>query len=132
MKRSTKTLLVVGGALGLLAVGGVAYAAYYKKPQPSVPAGQLKAGSTTPVTSFTPGVKYTFIALVPTGVSDNVALEAALKAAGWQNPSVVYFMGTGTLPSGFEGNANSYAATGTWGGAANAPVPAGVIAAATP
>jgi hypothetical protein len=131
MKRSTKTLLVVGGALGLLAVGGVAYAAYYKKPQPSVPAGQLK-GSVTPVTTFQNGVKYTFAAMVPTGISDTSALEAALTAAGWTSPNVVYFMGTGTLPDGLQGTANSYAATGTWGGANNAPVPANVIAAATP
>jgi hypothetical protein len=131
MKRSTRNWLIGGGVVAA-AAGGIWYYEKYKKPPPSVPSGTLTAGSITPVTAFTPGVKYTFVAMVPTGVKDTGALTTALQGAGWTSPNVIYFMGSGTLPPGFEGNTGSYAATGVWAGVANAPVPAGVIAAATP
>jgi hypothetical protein len=131
MKRSTRNWLIGGGVVAA-AAAGIWYYEKYKVPAPAVPSGQLTAGSITPVTTFTPGVKYTFIAMVPVGIKDTAALTTALTAVGWTSPNVLYFMGSGTLPQGFEGNAGSYAATGVWSGAANAPVPAGVIAAATP
>lgn len=132
MKRFTRNLLI-GGAV-VAAAGGALY--YYEKKKGTgshpVPTGTLTAGQVVPVTQFQPGVKYTFAATVPAGITDNVALTTALQAAGWGSPNVIYFMGNGNLPAGFQGNTSSYVASGTWNGAANAAVPAGVIAAATP
>ena len=129
MRKSTKTVLIVGAAVvGAVAVGGIAYAASHKTP--AAPSGALPAF--TPVTTFTPGTRYTIASTVPAAITDTTALTSALAAVGWTNPNVVYFMGTGTIPTGFESSASGYVATGTWGGAANTPVPAGVIAAATP
>jgi hypothetical protein len=131
MKRSTKNLLIAGVVVGA-AVGGVVW---YQKAYaaPAVPTNPLPAGSITPVTSFTNGTKYTFLAQIPTGVSDSTTLTNALTAAGWTNVNVLYFMGTGTIPAGFPAIAtNGYAASGTWNGTSGAGVPAGVVAAATP
>jgi hypothetical protein len=130
MKRSTKHLLI-GGAVVAGLVGGVVW---YKKAYaaPAVPTS-LPPGSITPVATFASGQKYTFVAQTPTGISDTTALTAALANVGWSNVNVVYFAGSGNIPTGFPTVAsNGYIATGTWNGASNAPVPAGVVAAATP
>lgn len=131
MKKSTKKLLIVGAAAGVL-VGGVVW---YRKAYaaPAVPSGQLQPGSITPVTSFQQGTKYTFAAQTPSAVADTSALTAALQASGWSNVNVVYFGGTGTIPAGFPAvAANGYIATGTWTGTSGTAVPNGVVAAATP
>jgi hypothetical protein len=123
-KKTKTTLMWVGGAALVATVAAVIYEK--NKAPAAVPAGQLTPG--TPVTAFTPGVKYAFASTIPAGITDSVSLTNALVAAGWAVPQVVYFMGAGTLPAGFQGNTTSYAATGTWSGAANTPVPPGVVA----
>lgn len=129
MRKRTKTALLIGAAVvGAVVVGGVAYASTHKTP--AAPSGALPAF--TPVTTFQPGVRYTFAATVPATITDNIALTNALVTAGWQSPNLVYFLGTGTIPTGFESSASGYVATGVWNGAANTPVPAGVVAVATP
>lgn len=131
MKKSTKTLLIVGGAVGVIAIGSYAYAQAHKPA--AVPAGTLPAGSITPTASFATGQKYTFAAPIPAGITDTGTLANALAAAGWTNVTIPYFMGNGAVPAGFpQLGANGYIAIGTWNGASGAAVPTGVVAAATP
>jgi hypothetical protein len=125
MTKSTRNLLI-GGAVVAAAAGGLAFYEHQKH-KTAVPAGQLPAG--TPVTSFTTGTKYSFAAMIPSGIGDTAALQAALTTAGWQNANVIWFAGNGTSTGPFPTpNTNGYVATGTWNGAANAPVPSGVVA----
>lgn len=141
VKKSTKTLLWVGGALGLVAVAGVAYANAHKHPASAVPAGSLPPGTIAPTASFTNGQKYTFAAVVPMVPDPNDAtkqvpadqtrLVAMLQDAGWTNVTLSWYMGNGTIPGGFEGNASSYVATATWTGKSGTAVPNNVIALAT-
>ena len=131
MKKSTKTLLIVGGAIGVVAIGGYAYAQAHKPA--AVPAGALPAGSVTPVSSFTQGQKYTFAAQIPAGVTSSPLLATALASAGWTNVTVPYFAGGGAVPAGFpQLGPLGYVAVGTWTGATGTAVPSGVVAAATP
>lgn len=141
MKKSTKTLLWVGGVLGLATVAGVAYAQAHK-PASAVPAGNLPPGTFAPTASFTNGQKYTFAAVVPVVPdpndktkqvpADQTVLVAMLQDAGWTNVTISWYMGAGTIPGGFEGNASSYVATATWTGKTGTAVPANVVALATP
>ena len=131
MKKSTKTLLLVGGAVGIVAIGGYAYAQAHKPA--AVPAGALPAGSITPTASFATGQKYTFAAQIPAGITSSATLQAALASAGWTNVTVPYYGGAGSVPAGFpQLGAAGYIATGTWNGTNGAAVPTGVVAAATP
>jgi hypothetical protein len=133
MKKSTKTLLWVGGAIGIVAIGGYAYAQAHKPATTSVPAGTLPAGSITPTASFATGQKYTFAAQIPAGITSSTSLQAALASAGWSNVTVPYYGGTGSAPAGFpQLGPAGYIATGTWNGTNGAAVPTGVVAAATP
>lgn len=100
-------------ALAAVAIGAI-YVALTTKPAPTpavVPAG-------TPATTLTKGSKYTIVAMVPAGITDQTSLTNALTAAGWTGVSVGAFQ----ADSGYE-------ATATWGGATG-PVPAGVVAVA--
>jgi hypothetical protein len=108
---TTATVTVVGALGYLLWIQGqkpVAAVPTYAPPTPAL-------GS--PVTVFQPGSNYSLAATAPAGVTDSATLAAKLSAAGWKSPNV-----TALIPGA------GYTATGTWGGAANTPVPAGVIA----
>jgi len=122
MKRSTRNWLIGGGVLAAIA-GGVWY--YEKYKAPSVPAGQLTAG--TPVTQFTNGQTYTFAASVPSGVSDVNSLVTALKQAGWTSVGILFFNGNGVTPGGLQGSGSSYVAIAKYNGQSG-PVPNGVVA----
>jgi hypothetical protein len=131
LKKSTQKWLLMGAAAAAI-VGGAFYYEKYGKKAAAAPAGTLPAGSVVPVASFSPGQKYTIAAPVPATITSSAGLSDALKNAGWANVTVLWFQGAGSLPAGFEGNATSYVAEGTWNGAAGTPVPSGVLAAATP
>jgi hypothetical protein len=120
-RKTKKTLMWVGGgALLALAVGGVAYAAAKPKATPA----QIVAG--TPVTTLLPGQKYAFAALLPVGITDEVALTKALTAAGWTGVTITAMNGAGSS-TGVVTPVGGYAATAVWNGNAS-PVPTGVVA----
>ena len=131
MKKSTKTLLILGGAVGVLAIGGYAYAQAHKPAV--VPAGALPSGSVTPVASFTQGQKYTFAAQAPAAETTSSAVLHDLTQGPWSNITILYFGGSGTIPPGFPPVAgNGYIASATFTGPSGTAVPSGVVAAATP
>lgn len=121
MTKKTKMWLL-GGAVAAAAVGGGVYY-YTKKHPPQTPAN----AQLLPVNTFTKGKSYQFAAMLPSGISDTSALEAALVSAGWTNPTIDFFAGTGDKGP-FPINANGYVAHGQWGGADGTGVPAGVVA----
>lgn len=127
MHKSTKMWLGLA-ALGVVAVGGIAYAASKK---PVAITGPQPAGTLLPATSLGKGHNYILAATVPAGVTDATTLSNALVTNGWSNVTVQYFMGSGTIPQGLEANATSYIASGTWNGADGTPVPTGVVAVQT-
>lgn len=128
MRKSTKMWLGLS-ALGVVAIGGIAYAAS-KKPVGSM-TGPQPAGALIPASTFNKGKNYVFAAIVPVGVSDSATMASTLTSIGWSNVNVQYFMGTGTIPQGLEANAQSYIASGTWNGADGTPVPTGAVAVQT-
>jgi len=133
MKKTTKVVLWTGGlVVGVLAVGGIAYAATHKPamtgPGTNVPVIPPVSPQTS--TSWDKGKTYVFAATVPTGTHDADTLIQALAANGWKNVQVVYFGPTGSMVKDvklpFSVDTNMYAATGTWDGADKYPIPAGV------
>jgi len=127
MKKSTRNWLIAGGAAAV--AGGVGYY-FYVKSKPAVPVAQLTPG--TPVTTFTTGTKYAFVAPTPAGITDAASLTTALQGAGWANVAVPFFNGAGVNPIvGAPVSAGGYGATGVWNGANGTAVPSGVVAVVT-
>lgn len=126
MTKTAKTGLWIGGlVLGVLAVGGVAYAATHKPAMTGPP----PPASLTTSTSWTAGHVYIVGATVPSGVHDAGSLLGVLAANGWTNLQMLYFGPTGTVtPTSipFSVDSSMYAVTGTWSGASGTPIPAGV------
>jgi hypothetical protein len=151
MKRSTKTLLWVGGAVvGAIAVVAVAKAA---KPAAAVvvpPGGALpgaapgagtEINSLTPATTLTSNVLYEIMSTVQPGIPDAATLSSLLVSGGWTNIQIIYWGPTksGIYPTNFPGassapSATTYVASAVWSGSNGAAIPAGLLVAnvATP
>lgn len=147
VRENPSTAFVVGGiALGLLAVGAVAYAASKKTTvatalpvAPGLPGGggaAVEGNTLTPVTTLTQNVFYELVSNVPQGIADIPRLITALQTAQWTNVQIIYFgpTGVGIYPTNFPGapstpTATTYVATATWSGSDGAAVPAGVLVA---
>ena len=114
MKKSTKKAVLIGGVAAVAAVLGYEYWKSKQTPTPTVPSAPTPGG--LPTATLTPGQVYTIGATVPTGVADAASLVTALKAAGWSSVGVITFTAGA-----------AYTAQATWGGAAGAPVPTGVL-----
>jgi hypothetical protein len=127
MTKTEKTFVWMGGlVLGVLAVGGVAYAATHHKPSAANPT----PASLTTSTTWDTGKNYLFAANVPSGMHDADSLIKSLAANGWTNIVILYFGPTGSVVANtklpFTVDSGMYAASGTWGGAAGYPIPSGV------
>lgn len=147
VRENPSTAFVVGGlALGLLAVGAVAYAAGKKTATPtalSIAPGQpggggasVETNSLTPVTTLTQNVFYELMSSVPQGIVDMPGLISALQTAQWTNVQVLYFgpTGSGIYPTNFPGapatpTPTTYVVSATWSGNTGTTVPAGVLVA---
>jgi hypothetical protein len=149
VRENPSTAFVVGGlALGLLAVGAVAYAAGKKTVTPTpgalpIAPGQPGGGGTaaeqntlTPATTLTQNVFYELMSSVPQGIADVPSLISALKSAQWTNVQIIYFgpTGSGIYPSNFPGapstpTPTTYVASAQWAGNNGTAVPAGVLVA---
>jgi hypothetical protein len=124
--RTEKMWAWIGGLIaGTAAIGGIAYAASSK---PST--APVTPSTPTATTSLNPSVAYVFSAKVPSGVNDPTTLANQLSAIGWTDVVIAYFGPTGALVPNFKNpftvDSSTYVAAGTWTGAANSPIPAGV------
>lgn len=127
MTRNMKMAAWVGGlVVGVLAVGGVAYAATHKPAMTGPPA----PAALTTSTAWDTGKSYLIGATVPSGVHDADTMLKGLVANGWTNVQILYFGPTGSVVSGvkipFSVDSSMYAASGTWNGAMSTGIPAGV------
>jgi hypothetical protein len=123
MTRTQKSIAwLVGLAAASAAVVVGLNVALTQNVKPSSPPPLAPAPGTI-VTTLTPGVTYRIAGTLAPGIAvDAASLTAVLNSSGWRNAVVQAFTApVGPVP-------DTYTAVGTWGGAAGAPVPAGMVA----